>query len=46
MRRMYAVVTEVHDESTEALGYHDLFALVERRRSYQQTMALHAVLSS
>ena len=31
----YAVVTEVHDALAEALVCHDLYALIDRRRSYQ-----------
>ena len=46
MTRIFAVVTEVHDAFVEALECHDLYALVERGRPYQQTMIVHAVLGS
>ena len=46
MAHMYAVVIEIHDALAMALGCHDLYALVQRRRSNMQSMAVHAVLGS
>ena len=43
---MYSFVSEAHDELAEALGCHNLYALVERGRSCQHTVAFHAVLGS
>ena len=43
---MYASMADVHDALAEAFGCHDLYALVEWRRFYQQTISVHAKLRS
>ena len=46
MAHRYAVMNEVHNAFAETLGCHDLYALVERGHSYQQTIDVYAVLRS